>query len=318
MQKGQTSLKSCRVQKQLVLQFLIETSVWVANLVVPGLRILLRHPHHLQLMIVRQGTKNPKWQWSKPSNQALWILQQATHQALGKQLDLTPAHTAFITKWSPMQWTTVSSSKSLTMKSADFLMKNRICLKCVSSNKYVSKDCSRGKLQYKICLKKTRHCTSSSDQTCKKKEFNRVNSACSQVFGQNQSARSCVRIVLLEVFHQDSPSAKVPTYAYLCSSGRPVDRCLYRRFPPRTTWGARPRSEPGNRYDLLCPYSENRVRPELSIPATGHKVHGLWERECYSLRSVEYVSRNEFMWITQQQLIPSFWSRKTSPSSPAR
>ena len=41
MQKGQTSLRSCRVQEQLVLLSLIETSVWVANLVETDLRMLL-------------------------------------------------------------------------------------------------------------------------------------------------------------------------------------------------------------------------------------------------------------------------------------
>ena len=30
---------------------------------------------------------------------------------------------------------------------------------------------------------------------------------------------------------------------------------------------------------ILCAYSENRVWPELSIPATGQKDHGLWGRE---------------------------------------
>jgi len=42
-----------------------------------------------------------------------------------------------------------------------------------------------------------------------------VYTACSQVCGGNQSARSCARIFLLEVFHKDNPSAKVPTYAAL-------------------------------------------------------------------------------------------------------
>ena len=96
----------------------------------------------------------------------------------------------------------------------DFLMKNRICLKCVSSNKHVSKDCSKDKLQCKICQQK--HATVLHDPTRhKKEEPSRVNSACSQVCGRNQPARSCARIVLLEVFHQDNPSAKVPTYAVL-------------------------------------------------------------------------------------------------------
>ena len=96
----------------------------------------------------------------------------------------------------------------------DFLMKNRICLKCVSSNKHVSKDCSRDKLQCKICQQK--HATVLHDPTRhKREEPSRVSSACSQVCGRNQPARSCARIVLLEVFHQDNPSAKVPTYAVL-------------------------------------------------------------------------------------------------------
>ena len=30
---------------------------------------------------------------------------------------------------------------------------------------------------------------------------------------------------------------------------------------------------------MLCAYSENRVRPELSIPTTGQKDRGLWGRE---------------------------------------
>ena len=93
-------------------------------------------------------------------------------------------------------------------------MKNRICLKCVSSNKHISKDCSRDKLQCKICQQK--HATVLHDPTRhKREEPSRVNSACSQVCGRNLSARSCARIVLLEVFHQDNPSAKVPTYAVL-------------------------------------------------------------------------------------------------------
>lgn len=96
----------------------------------------------------------------------------------------------------------------------NFLMKNRICLKCVSSNKHVSKDCNRDKLECKICQQK--HATILHDPTRhEKKDTSQVKSACSQVCGRSQPARSCARIVLLEVFHQDNPSAKVPTYAVL-------------------------------------------------------------------------------------------------------
>ena len=49
----------------------------------------------------------------------------------------------------------------------------------------------------------------------KRKDTSQVKSACSQVCGRSQPAHSCARIVLLEVFHQDNPSAKVPTYAVL-------------------------------------------------------------------------------------------------------
>ena len=93
-------------------------------------------------------------------------------------------------------------------------MKNRICLKCVSSNKHVSKDCNRDKLECMICQQK--HATILHDPTRhEKKDTSQVKSACSQVCGRSQPARSCARIVLLEVFHQDNPSAKVPTYAVL-------------------------------------------------------------------------------------------------------
>ena len=37
----------------------------------------------------------------------------------------------------------------------DFLLKNRICLKCVSSNEHVSKDCKRDKLECKIASRCT-------------------------------------------------------------------------------------------------------------------------------------------------------------------
>ena len=97
----------------------------------------------------------------------------------------------------------------------DFLMRNKICFKCVSSNKHVSKDCSKNKLVCKICQQK--HATILHDlaRCVKKDTTSQANSACSQVCGGNQSACSCTWIVLLEVFHQDNPSAKVPTYAIL-------------------------------------------------------------------------------------------------------
>ena len=96
----------------------------------------------------------------------------------------------------------------------NFLLRNRICLKCVSSKEHISKNCKRDKLECKIC--KQKDATILHDPTRhKKKDTSQTNSACSQVCGQGQPAPSCARIVLIEVFHQDSPSAKVPTYAVL-------------------------------------------------------------------------------------------------------
>ena len=66
----------------------------------------------------------------------------------------------------------------------DFLMRNKMCFKRVSSNKHVSKDCSKNKLMCKICQQKHARCV-------KKDTTSQANSACSQVCGGNQSAHSC-------------------------------------------------------------------------------------------------------------------------------
>ena len=64
------------------------------------------------------------------------------------------------------------------------LLKNRICLKCVSSNEHISKDCTRDKLECKIC--KQKHATILHDPTRhKKKDTSQTNSACSQVCGKD-------------------------------------------------------------------------------------------------------------------------------------
>lgn len=96
----------------------------------------------------------------------------------------------------------------------DFLMKNKVCLKCVNSNKHVAKDCKQDRLDCKICRQK--HATVLHDPSRHKViNASEARSACSRVCNQSHSARSCARIVLVEVFHQDNPSAKVPTYAVL-------------------------------------------------------------------------------------------------------
>ena len=93
-------------------------------------------------------------------------------------------------------------------------MKNRLCFNYASSDKHIAKSCNRGKPECTICHQK--HITLLHDpDKCKESDSSHASSACSQVCSQNNSARSCARIVLLEVFHQDDPSVKVHTYAVL-------------------------------------------------------------------------------------------------------
>lgn len=96
----------------------------------------------------------------------------------------------------------------------DFLMKNKVCLKCVNSNKHVARDCEQDRLDCKICRQK--HATVLHDPSRHKViNASEARSACSRVCNQGHSARSCARIVLVEVFHQDNPSARMLTYAVL-------------------------------------------------------------------------------------------------------
>ena len=61
---------------------------------------------------------------------------------------------------------------------------------------------------------------------------------------------------------------------------------------------------------ILCAYSENQVRPELSIPATGQKDCGLWGREwlkrlmellCWlEIESIQVTARALFLYLFEQ------------------
>ena len=82
----------------------------------------------------------------------------------------------------------------------------------------------------------------------------------------------------------------VPSYK-LNSAGTCCLRTHYRPQSPRSLWlGLTPEVRNSrtshqiwlveNTKRMLCAYAENRVRPELSIPATGQRDRGLWGREC--------------------------------------
>ena len=99
-------------------------------------------------------------------------------------------------------------------KRKDFLVKNRICFKCVSSDKHVSKDCERDKLNVKYASRSTPlYCMTQPDTL--RKSQNKPIVPVLKFCGPGQPACSCVRIVLLEVFQQENPSEKVLTYAVL-------------------------------------------------------------------------------------------------------
>ena len=68
-------------------------------------------------------------------------------------------------------------------------------------------ECRIGKQKHPTCL----HNPSKYDN----KDDEQSKSACSKVCGENHFGRSCARIALLQVFHQDDPTIRVPTYAVL-------------------------------------------------------------------------------------------------------
>ena len=92
----------------------------------------------------------------------------------------------------------------------EFLMTHRICLKCVNSDKHIARNCDQKELECKICKKKHPTCLHNPSR-----HDEQAKSSCTKVCGENQSGRSCARIVLLQIFHQDDPTIRIPTYAVL-------------------------------------------------------------------------------------------------------
>ena len=97
----------------------------------------------------------------------------------------------------------------------DFLLKNRLCFNCVNSNQHIARNCNEGKQTCKICQQE--HATTLHNPTehVPPSATERTTSAYANSSSPNQSSRSCARIVLVQVFHQDNPLTRVPTYAVL-------------------------------------------------------------------------------------------------------
>ena len=96
-----------------------------------------------------------------------------------------------------------------------FVMRNRLCFNCLNLDQHIARSCKEDKSFCKICLRE--HATAlhnlleHSNQLANEQTTN----ACARISRLNQKSRSCARIVLLQVFHQDDPSTRVPTYAVL-------------------------------------------------------------------------------------------------------
>ena len=97
----------------------------------------------------------------------------------------------------------------------EFIMSHRICLRCVNSDKHIARNCDQKEVECKICKGKHPTCLHNPAKHDNNNDDDQVKTSCTKVCGENQAGRSCARIVLLQVFHQDDPTVRVPTYAVL-------------------------------------------------------------------------------------------------------
>jgi hypothetical protein len=95
----------------------------------------------------------------------------------------------------------------------EFLVKNRLCFNCASSNKHIAKECDQGPPKCAICER--RHNTVLHDPNNINNFTAKTFSACTRVCGNHSVIRSCAKIVLLKVSHQSEPSTETLTYAVL-------------------------------------------------------------------------------------------------------
>ena len=101
----------------------------------------------------------------------------------------------------------------------DFFRKNKLCFKCMSANKHSAENCDQAPPDCNICHKRhltTRHI----EQTLKPmanqaSQTNGTSTACTRVCGEEETHRSCARIVLVNASHRSNPAKKLTTYAVL-------------------------------------------------------------------------------------------------------
>ena len=87
----------------------------------------------------------------------------------------------------------------------DFLMKSRLCFNCVNSNQHIARNCKEVKQTCKICQQK--HATTLHNPTEHEPSpgTEQTINACAKISRPNQTSRTCAKIVLIQVFHQDNP-----------------------------------------------------------------------------------------------------------------
>ena len=99
------------------------------------------------------------------------------------------------------------------------LRSRNVCFNCLTSDKHIARDCNHPKPECKVCQGKHATILHDPSRYAVKNESSLVtkttSSACSQVCGVHQPIKSCAKIVLLQVFHQDHPERRIPTYALL-------------------------------------------------------------------------------------------------------
>ena len=104
----------------------------------------------------------------------------------------------------------------------DFFKKNKLCFKCMAYNKHNADKCDQTPPVSDICRK--RHVTAlhveatpgSKDKlNTTTTDTKSTTTACTQVCGEEETSRSCARIVLVRAYHQSNPAKKITTYAVL-------------------------------------------------------------------------------------------------------
>ena len=101
----------------------------------------------------------------------------------------------------------------------DSFRKNKLCFKCMSANKHGAENCDQAPPDYNICHKrnwKARHIKQTPKPMANQaSQTNGTSTACTQVCREEETGRTCARIVLVNASHWSNPAKKLTTYAVL-------------------------------------------------------------------------------------------------------